>query len=129
VSNSGRPYDQPIFGNYLRTIRLEAGISQRKLAGLLNISPTFLCEVENGYGRTLDEVRCQEVKKHIPNADIELMLQLRERSLRALVFPTDDVSPIARRLLVSIYESIFDGSLSDEGAEELLFELQARREA
>lgn len=129
MTTSGRPYDEPVFGSYLRTIRLEAGISQRKLAGMLNISPTFLCEVENGHGRTLDDVRCREVKKLLPNADLELLLQLRERCLRALVFPTDEVSPTKRRLLVEVYESLFDGSLSDERAEEMLRELQARREA
>ena len=37
------------FGDWLREVRAETGLSLRKLAGLCGISPTYLSRIENGH--------------------------------------------------------------------------------
>lgn len=39
------------FGNYLRTVRQEKGISIRQLAKDVHITPTYLSDIENGHNK------------------------------------------------------------------------------
>ena len=42
------------FGNYLKEKRLKAGFTLRKFAGLLGVSPAYMCDIENNH-RTAPE--------------------------------------------------------------------------
>ena len=53
---SGRELDHKMVGDYLRTQREKAGITQARVAGCMKISPPYLCDLEYGFRNWRDEL-------------------------------------------------------------------------
>jgi len=75
------------FGSYVRSKRTEAGLSLRKLAGIVGISPTYLSQIENA-----------NLGPPAPRCIAELATALRE--------PEESLLALAGRLPVDVPEII-----------------------
>lgn len=53
---SGRQLDHELVGDYLRTQRLKAGITQAQVAEAMKISKPYLCDLEHGFRNWRNEL-------------------------------------------------------------------------
>lgn len=67
------------FGQVLREARLAAGISLRKFAGLVGLSPTYVSQVEQGKVNTLPTVERVRKMAKVLSADAEQWIALAGR--------------------------------------------------
>lgn len=84
-------------GSYLRERRESRGLSQRQLASLLGVDPTYLCHVERGRKRFLGKKLMAKIVSHLNLTEDEqhTLQDLREIAVGKLAVPTGITSETA----------------------------------
>ena len=110
--------DSP-FGNYIRNHRLRAGVSCRRLARGLGISPVFLGEVERGARASLARERWDRLRELIPTITLE---GLERNAAKSGVLQLDliDAPPQYQNIGYALARRIERKTLSGDDCERLL---------
>ncbi len=100
------------FGTYLRTKRIEAGLSLREVARELDVSHVYLGEVERGVRGPLKRERWKDVLLVIPKTTLE-NLERHARIDRPIQLDLRDAPPVYQELGLALARRIAEQDLSD----------------
>ncbi|MGH7617671.1 MAG: helix-turn-helix domain-containing protein [Gemmatimonadaceae bacterium] len=113
------------FGRYLRAKRVEAKLSVRRLAGLLEISHVYLGEVERGDRGPLDEKYWPKLMRHVPGLSREGLIRAAATS-RPIQLDISDSSAPYQDLAVALARRIDREDLDAEDVKKILRLLKDR---
>jgi hypothetical protein len=105
------------FGDYLRAKRLKAGLSVRYVADALDISPTYLREVESGKRGPL--LRRHWGRLPIPGVSVRILEKL-EIVSRPLAINIQNAPPQYQAMILALARRLAKCDLSDRSIETIL---------
>ncbi len=77
------------FGEFVREKRLAAGINLRKLAGILDIAPAYMSDIENGHRYPPEKEKIYKIAEalHLTTEETHLLFDLAAGNKKNLVSP------------------------------------------